>query len=329
MARDAREAELSAKDKVALRKLCIKRGVECFVKEVIVERIVKEESAKGCFARPSLAEDEDEEAAQPASKSGKKAGDMVEALLANEASRKKEREQKKQEEDAAASKKKEFRAMSIEELKKLLTKKGQEATGKKEDLVEAAFAVSAREDAAAARKAKLKSMDMDKLKQQLASKGLPTGKKEAMVETLLAHEAKIREAAQAWEFKVGDVLEKKRAELEDKTASELKEMCAAKNLKLGVGKQERVETLLEDAQTNGEVDQMIAAMNKDARRHELLAMEKDAVLKIGEAAEVDLLVKEVMVERLLLHEEEFGAAKGGEGEEEKKRPAKRARTGKK
>mmetsp|Transcript_138423 Transcript_138423/g.350860 ORF Transcript_138423/g.350860 Transcript_138423/m.350860 type:complete len:107 (+) Transcript_138423:2-322(+) len=106
-------------------------------------------------------------------------------------------------------------------------------------------------------------------------------------------------------------------------------MCAAKNLKLGVGKQERVETLLEDAQGSGEVDKAIAALNKEARRGELLAMDKAAVLEIGEATEVDLLVKEVMVERILLHEDEFGAAKGGEEDEEKKRPAKRARTGKK
>jgi len=334
MARDAREAELGAMDKETLRKLCIKSGVECFVKEVIVDRIVKQECAKGRFAKPRLEEDEDEDVAQPASKSGKKAqvGDMVEALLANEANRKREREQKKQEEDAAASKRKEFRAMSMEELKKLISAKGKEATGKKEDLVEAAFAISVQEDAAAAKKAKLKSMDIDKLKQRLASKGLPTGKKEAMIATWLAHEAKIKEAAQAWEFKVGEVLEKKRAELEEKTASELKELCAAKSLKLGVGKQERVETLVEDAQTNGEVDQIIAAMNMESRRDELLAMDKAVVLEIGEATEVDLLVKEVMVERMLLHEDEFGATKGGEDEEEeggKKRPAKRARTGKK
>merc|ERR1712060_803879 len=156
---------------------------------------------------------------------------MVEALLANEANRKREREQKKQEEDAAASKRKELRAMSIDELKKLLTSKGQEPTGKKEDLVEALFAISVQEDAAAARKAKLKAMDLEKLKQRLLSKGLQPGKKEAMVETLLAHEAKLQEAAKAWEFKVGDVLEMKRAELEEKTGSELKELCASKSLK--------------------------------------------------------------------------------------------------
>jgi len=332
MARDAREAELGAMDKLALRGLCIKSGVECFVKEVIVERIVKHECSEGRFARPRPEGDEDEEVVQPTSKSGKKAqaGDMVEALLANEANRKREREQKKQEEDAAASKRKEFRAMSVGELKKLLTAKGKELTGNKEDLVEAAFAISEQEDEAAARKAKLKSMDIEKLKQRLASRGLSAGKKEAMVDALLAHEAKIREAAQGWEFKVGEVLEKKRAELEEKTASELKELCTAKSLKLGVGKQERVEALLEDARTNGEVDQIIAEMNKEARRDELLGMDKAAVLKIGEATGVDLLVKEVMVERLLLHEDEFGAAAGGQGdEEEEKRPAKRARTGKK
>merc|ERR1719277_30049 len=157
MARDARETELVAMDKVALQKLCNKRGVECFVKEVVVERVVKHEGAKGSFARPEAAgEEEDgaEEAAPAAAKAaGKKAGDMVEALLANEANRKREREQKKQEEEAAASKRKEFKAMSMEELKKLLTSKGQEPTGKKDELVGAAFALSVQEDAAAARKA--------------------------------------------------------------------------------------------------------------------------------------------------------------------------------
>merc|ERR1719343_1006480 len=135
----------------------------------------------------------------------------------------------------------------MDELKKLLTSKGHEPAGKKEDMVETLFAISVQEDAAAARKAKLKSMDLDRLKQRLLSKGLQPGKKEAMVETLLTYEAKLQEAAKAWEFKVGDVLEKKRVELEEKTASELKDLCASNNLKLGVGKQERVETLLEDA----------------------------------------------------------------------------------
>jgi len=328
MARDAREEKLVSMDKAALRKLCDKSGIDAFVKEVIVERVVRHEIAAGRFARPKLQEDEEEESAQSTSKSGK-AGDMVEALLANEANRKKERENKKQEEEAAANKRKELKAKSIEELKKLLTSKGQEPNGKKDELVDALFAIGVQEDAVAARKTKLKSLSIEELKQRATSKGLQqSNKKDAMVDALLAHEAKIREEANAWEFKIGDVLEKKRAELEEKTAVELKELCASKSLKLGVGKQERVETLLEAVQTSGEVDTIISGMAKEARRDELLAMDKDAVLKIGEETGVDLLVKEVMVERILIHEDEFGAAQGEE-DEEKKRPAKKARTGKK
>merc|ERR1719510_2118003 len=100
-ARDAREQQLFSMDKAALRELCAKRGVDPFVQEVIVDRIVRHEKAAGRFAKPSPDGDVDEENAQATAKSGK-AGDMVEALLANEANRKKEREQKKQEEEVAA-----------------------------------------------------------------------------------------------------------------------------------------------------------------------------------------------------------------------------------
>merc|ERR1719367_887262 len=118
-ARDAREEQLVFMDKEALRELCAKRGVDAFVQEVMVDRIVRHENAAGRFARPNPDEDADEEKAQATAKSGK-ADDMVEALLANENNRKKEREQKKHEEEVAASKWKELRGMSIEELKKAL-----------------------------------------------------------------------------------------------------------------------------------------------------------------------------------------------------------------
>jgi hypothetical protein len=317
-------------DKVALRQLCERSGVDAFVKELVVERIVRQEQADGRFDKPDTQETEEREKAQQHSKSSKAGGggDMVDTLLANEATRKREREQKKQAEDAAASKRKELRGMSLDSLKKLLASKGKESTGKKDDLVEALFEVSVAEDAAAARKLKLKALSPEELKQQLARKGLQaSGKKEAMVEALLGHEAELRKAAEAWELKVGEQLAKKRAELEEKSAAELKELCSDGGLKLGVGKQERVETLAEAAQASGELDKIVASMAKDARRDELLAMGKAAVLEIGEAADIDLLVKEVMVERVLLHEDEFGAAGGDE--EDKKHPTKKRRTGEK
>jgi len=333
MARDAREEELVSMDKAALRKLCAKKGVDAFVKEVMVDRIVRHEVAAGRFARPKL-EEEEEETSQAASKPGK-GGDMVDALLANEANRKKEKEQKKQEEDAAASKRKELRAMPMDELKKLLTSKGQEATGKKEELVEALFAISVQEDAVAARRAKLKTLGLDELKERLKKKGLEVGKKDAMVDTLLAHEAKIRDEVGAWDAKISEVLEKKKEELEENTAADLKELCASKGLKLGLGKQDRVETLLQDVKASGGVDAAIVAMAREARKVELLGMDKDAVLKLCEAAGADPLVKEVMVERVLAYEDECGST-GAEGEAkddedggEKKRPAKRVKTSKK
>merc|ERR1719410_762499 len=105
----------------------------------MVERIVKHEGTLGLFARPTLDVSDDEEVP---SKSAKKSN-MVDALLANEANRKKEKEQKKKEEEAAANKKKEFKAMSVDEMKKLLISKGHDITGKKkEDMVEALFEVS-------------------------------------------------------------------------------------------------------------------------------------------------------------------------------------------
>merc|ERR1711879_431599 len=100
--------------------------------------------------------------------------------------------------------------------------------------------------------------------------------------------------------------EKKKAELEEKTAADLKDLCASKGLKLGAGKQDRVATLLEDAKASGEVDTIIGSKLKEARRVELLALDKEAVVKLCEASGADPTVKEVMVERLLAHEDDFG-----------------------
>merc|ERR1719181_1805112 len=93
-----------------------------------------------------------------------KKGDMVDSILAMEAERKKAAELKLQQEEAAALKRNELRSMNMEQLKKSLLSKGRDATGKKEDMVEALFEASVQEDAAVARKAKLRSLGMDDLK---------------------------------------------------------------------------------------------------------------------------------------------------------------------
>merc|ERR1712032_670721 len=108
--------------------LCEKRRIDPFVKEVLVVRIVKREYEMGRFSRPKA--EKGAEGPAPGEKT-----DMVDAILAQESNRKKEVELKKQQEDAAASKRKELKAMSVEELKKSLVKKGASeptaVTGKK------------------------------------------------------------------------------------------------------------------------------------------------------------------------------------------------------
>merc|ERR1719230_1133251 len=85
MARAEREGELVAMDKAALRKLCERSGVEAFVKEIMVERLLKHEVEAGRFVRPAAEQEVKEEAPAAAQK-----GDLVAALLASEANRKKE-----------------------------------------------------------------------------------------------------------------------------------------------------------------------------------------------------------------------------------------------
>eukprot|EP00930_Biecheleria_cincta_P086137 TRINITY_DN754_c1_g1_i2.p1 TRINITY_DN754_c1_g1~~TRINITY_DN754_c1_g1_i2.p1 ORF type:complete len:499 (-),score=210.92 TRINITY_DN754_c1_g1_i2:174-1670(-) len=302
MALEKRQAKLAAKDKAALLKLCDKVGVEAFVKEVMVERLLKHEVEAGRFLRPAAEQEANVEA--PAAT---KKGDVVEALLASEANRKKELELKKQQEEAAANRKKELKAMSVEELKKKLTKHKLEPVGKKDDMVEALFHLGVQEEKIMARKAELKAMNKDELKKVLSSKGLDTtGGKDAQVEAVMTHEAKAREELKAYGTKVEQVLVKKREELEAHTAGELKDMCANKGLKVGVGKEDRIERLLEEAKRDGEVDKVLANQARSNRREELLAMESADLKKLCDQASVDALVKEVMVERLLTHEAENG-----------------------
>merc|ERR1712072_819608 len=107
----------------------------------MVDRIIKQETEKGSF-EPLVPTAEDE---SPETSSKK---DTVGALIANEAARTKEKELKKQQEDAAARKMKDLKAKSVEDLKKLLSKKGLESTGKKESMIEALLTRSLEEDAA-------------------------------------------------------------------------------------------------------------------------------------------------------------------------------------
>eukprot|EP00973_Karenia_brevis_P031692 4373130-Karenia_brevis.AAC.1 len=83
-------------------------------------------------------------------------------------------------------------------------------------------------------------------------------------------------------------------------------MCTSKGLATGVAKADRVEKLIHEARRSGEVDQIVASQVRAERREELLAMDAPALESLCKKSAVDTLVKEVMVERLLVHESEFG-----------------------
>jgi len=53
-------------------------------------------------------------------------------------------------------------------------------------------------------------------------------------------------------------------------------------------------------------------MTRDARREELLSMDKAALRQLSAETGADPLVKEVMVERIMSHEGEFGRIEDGE-----------------
>jgi len=267
----------------------------------MVERISKQENEKGCYARPVLNSDS-------AAPTGEKNIDMVDSLLANEAQRKKERDLKTQREEALSKRRKELKSMSLDELKKRLAKKGLEANGKKDDMIDALFIAVVQDDQAAARQTELKAKQQQELKQLASQYGLEGGSKDAMVKMILAHEAKLRADLRAFEAKVGEAAEQKKKELEAKTNGVLKEMCSAKGLALGGDKEEKIERIVEEIQKDGDLDAVVSRNLRSKRKEELMSMEKPAVVKLCEQAGVDPTVKDIMVERIVAHESEGGAA---------------------
>lgn len=218
----------------------------------------------------------------------------------------KRKSKKKQQEDDEADKRKELKSKSVDELKKLLSAKGIDATGKKDEMVEALFHAKAQEDALAARRASLKSMPTEELSKLVFSKGLEASKKDDMVEALLSNEAKLRKEYEAYQAKIPDVLKIIHEELEAKTGAELKDLCAEKSLKLGLDKTDRIQTLLHDAKDSGEVDKRLSFQCRQQRQETLFAMEKISLKNLCDELAVDAFVNQVMIERLLCRETELG-----------------------
>merc|ERR1740121_3338032 len=175
---------------------------------------------------------------------------------------------------------------------------------------------------AAKRKAELKAMEPAELKKYIQIKALhKSEKKDEMIDTILAYEAKVYESALTYSEKVEEILALRKAEWEGKSIAELKEMCSSQGLaNSGANKEVFRERLIEALKAGGEMDKVVATKARNARAEQLQAQSKDDVLKVCASLSLSPLVKSVMVERLLAHEDEFGRI------EEPK--AKRARTSK-
>lgn len=318
MAVQEREAELAAMETSGLVELCGRAQIDPLLKEVMVDRLIKHEVASGRFARPEIHDDEDTEGN---AKEGK--ANLVDAVLADESNRKKQRELKRKMEEAESSRRQELQAKSVDDLKKLLTKKGQEATGKKHELVETLMTITSQEEVLAARRAKLRALGLDELQKLLSERKVEAPKKkEAMINAIFERDEKARKELEVHKAKAEEVEAQKKEELQARGANELKEMCAAKGLRLGKNGEERVATLLEAARADGEIDKLVSSKLRDARREELLAMDKDALKTLCDPAGVDVLVKDVVVERILSWESENGRVDAEDG----KPPAKKARS---
>lgn len=298
IALDERRQELSTMEKDALHKLCTKRGVDPHVQEILVDRIVKKETESGRFVRPAVQEERVPEVS-------KKGGDLVDDLLAQEAAKKKEKEQQQQAQAAAMDKIRKLKDLSIEQLKKQVAKKGVSADGTKQGMIKALFAQAQEETALETRRAQLKSMSKEELKTLLSNKGLSAGgSRDDMVKCLLEQEARIREQTRVFEGKISEALVKQKQDFERESGAALKALCLQKGLKAGVTKEDRIERLLEEARNDGSVDRIASAMIRNLRKQELVSMSKAALLELCDETGVDPLVQEIMVERLLSHEQE-------------------------
>lgn len=176
--------------------------------------------------------------------------------------------------------------------KKITTKKAPDAADAEQDP----------EAAVASRKKELKGMVATDLKRLVLSKGLEAGAKADNVEAVLALEARER-AADAQKLEELRGLERRRREeFASMQSADLKALCEKRGLKQGGTKDCKVDRLLAKAKEDGEIDEAYNAMAREARRSNLMSMDKEAVLEECARLGVDPLVKEVMVERILFRE---------------------------
>merc|ERR1712176_314288 len=85
-------------------------------------------------------------------------------------------------------------------------------------------------------------------------------------------------------------------------------MCNAKGLPVGGTKDDRIERIVDEWQKGGDLDKIVTTDLRNKRKEEMMAMDKSAVVKLCEKVDVDPIVKDIMVERILTHQSEAGEA---------------------
>lgn len=152
------------------------------------------------------------------------------------------------------------------------------------------------------RRKELNAMKLPRIKDMVCRKGLGLGSKDKMVESIIAAESQSRENVRKHKSNANVVLIQKREELGGKSNKELKELLKAYALQTSGKKPEFVERLLATWQEQGEIEKAMVGIAFRARKAELGAMDKDALFELCRKKGVDALSKDVLLDRLLVHE---------------------------
>lgn len=155
---------------------------------------------------------------------------------------------------------------------------------------------------AADRRKQLKSVKFGRIKDMAQHKALGAGTKHRMIEGIIASEAKGRENVRKHKASIQDVVVRKREEFEKMTTKGLKELLQAYALQTGGTKPERVDRLLQSWKDQGEIEKVVAGRAYKARKAELIAMDKVALYELCRKKGVDGLSKDILIDRLLMHE---------------------------
>lgn len=154
----------------------------------------------------------------------------------------------------------------------------------------------------AQRRKELKTMKLTSLKEMVVCKGLDVGSKVSMIESIITLETKSRDNIRRHKANVKTVVERKREDFAGKTNNQLKDLLQAYALSTGGTKPDRIGRLLAKWKEQGEIEKGLAGMAFQARKVELNAMDKHALYELCRKKGVDCLSKEILVERLLVHE---------------------------